>query len=145
MTVDLPKPGEVIRYSYLWHDEHEDGQEEGRKDRPCAVVLSLLTTTGDTQLIVLPITHAPPSKGANAIELPVDTKRRLRLDDARSWVVLDEANRFTWPGPDIRPFDTPKGRSISYGFLPPGVFKAIRDRFLALDAAAQTVAVTRTE
>ena len=145
MTVGLPKPGEVIRYSYLWHDEHEDGQEEGRKDRPCAVVLSLLTTTGDTQLIVLPITHAPPSKRTNAIELPVDTKRRLRLDDARSWVILDEANRFTWPGPDIRPFDTPMGRSISYGFLPPGVFKAIRDRFLALDAAAQTVAVTRTE
>ena len=53
MTVVLPKPGEVIRYSYLWHDEHRAGQEEGRKDRPCAVVMSLLTESSNTRLIVL--------------------------------------------------------------------------------------------
>jgi hypothetical protein len=145
VTLRLPAPGEVIRYSYLWHDEHETGQEEGLKDRPCAVVVGLLTQSGDTQLIVLAITHSHPAKGANAVEIPADTKRRLGLDDARSWIILDEANRFTWPGPDIRPFDTPKGRSISYGFLPPGLFKSVRDRFLALDAAAQTRPVSRTE
>ena len=76
------------------------------------------------------------------VEVPPDTKRQLGLDDERSWIVLDEANRFAWPGPDIRPFDTPKGRVISYSFLP---FNSVRDRFLALDAAAQTKSVTRTE
>ncbi len=145
MTVQLPKAGEVIRYAYLWHEEFESGQEEGLKDRPCAVVMSLLAQDGDTRLIVLPITHSPPAKGSNAVEIPADTKRRLGLDDARSWIVLDEANRFTWPGPDIRPFDSPKGRTISYGFLPPGLFAIVRDRFLALDAARQTQQVPRTE
>jgi hypothetical protein len=145
VTIALPKPGKVIRYSYLWHNEHRTGQEEGLKDRPCAVVMSLLTASGDTRLIVLPITHSPPAKGANVIEVPPNTKRRLGLDHERSWIVLDEANRFAWPGPDIRPFDTPKGRVISYGFLPPGLFKSVRDRFLALDAAAQTKSVIRTE
>ncbi len=141
----LPQSGEVISYSYLWHAEHENGQEEGLKDRPCAVVTCLLTQSGDTRLIVLPITHTPPHQSANAVEIPANTKRRLGLDDARSWIVLDEANRFSWPGPDIRPFSTPTGRTISYGFLPPGLFSIVRDRFLALDAAALTRHVTRTE
>jgi hypothetical protein len=75
VTIVVPKPGEVIRYSYLWHDEHRAGREEGFKDRPCAVVMSLLTEQGDTRLVVLPITHSPPAKGANTIEIPPDTKR----------------------------------------------------------------------
>jgi hypothetical protein len=145
MTIALPRPGEVISYSFLWADEHEAGQEEGVKTRPCVVVMSLATAAGNARLIVLPVTHTPPGNGAHAIEIPRATKLRLGLDDARSWIVLNEANRFIWPGPDIRPFDTPQGRTISYGFLPPGFFRAVRDSFLALDAAAKTRPVTRTE
>ena len=33
------------------------------------------------------------------MEIPLATKARLGLDDARSWIVLNEANRFIWPGP----------------------------------------------
>lgn len=145
MTIVLPRPGEVISYSFLWADEYEAGQEEGIKTRPCVVVMSLTTAAGNARLIVLPVTHTPPGNGAPAIEIPRATKLRLGLDDARSWIVLNEANRFIWPGPDIRPFDTPQGRTISYGFLPPGFFRAVRDRFLALDAAAKTRPVSRTE
>jgi hypothetical protein len=145
VTVALPKPGEVIRYAYLWHSEFAKGQEEGLKDRPCAVVMSLTAQAGETRLIVLPITHSVPAQGSAAVEIPADTKRRLGLDDARSWIVLDEANRFIWPGPDIRPFATKNGHAISYGTLPPGLFKIVRDRFLALDAKAQIKPVTRTE
>ncbi len=144
MTVALPQPGEVISYSYLWADEQEAGQEEGLKSRPCAVVMSL-AAAGNTRIIALPITHTPPGKDGHAIEIPAITKLRLGLDDARSWIVLSEANRFVWPGPDIRPFDTPRGRTISHGFLPPSLFKAVRDKFLALDAGAKTRQVTRTE
>jgi len=144
MTIVPPQPGEVISYSYLWADEHEAGREEGVKSRPCAVVMSL-AATGNTRIVVLPITHTPPGKDTHAIEIPPVTKLRLGLDDARSWIVLSEANRFIWPGPDIRPFDTPRGRTISYGFLPPSFFKAARDKFLALDAEAKNRQVTRTE
>jgi hypothetical protein len=29
-------------------------------------------------------------------------KARLGLDGAKSWVVIDDANLFHWPGPDLR-------------------------------------------
>ena len=145
MTIVLPQPGEVISYSYLWADEHEAGREEGVKSRPCAVVMSLAGGSGNMRIIVLPITHTPPDKNTHAMEIPLATKARLGLDDARSWIVLGEANRFIWPGPDIRPFDLPRGRTVSYGFLPPGFFRAVRDKFLALDAEAKARHVTRTE
>jgi hypothetical protein len=145
VTVALPKPGEVIRYAYLWNSEFAQGHEEGLKDRPCAVIVCLERQDRKVELIVLPITHSSPQSGANAVEMPLATKRRLGLDEAHSWIVLDEANRFVWPGPDIRPFDTPQGASISYGFLPPGLFKIVRDRFLALDAAVLVAGVKRTE
>jgi hypothetical protein len=36
-----PVPGLVVRYSYLWYREFLDGREEGRKDRPCAIVAAI--------------------------------------------------------------------------------------------------------
>jgi hypothetical protein len=38
----VPRPGLVIRYSYLWESEARQGREEGVKDRPCAIVLVIL-------------------------------------------------------------------------------------------------------
>jgi len=89
----------VIRYAYLWRSEHDKGIEEGGKDRPCAVLLAVMDDAGDQKVVVLPITHSPPHDAAEAVEIPPATKRRLKLDDERSWIVLAEANRFTWPGP----------------------------------------------
>lgn len=48
---------------------------------------------GEQWVTVLPVTHAPPSVPELAVEIPAATKRRLRLDNERSWVVLSEANR----------------------------------------------------
>lgn len=98
-----PRVGAVIRYSYLWADEAERGREEGSKDRPCAIVIAVQTEGGGRLFYVLPITHSPPRVEDLAVELPPATKQRLGLDDARSWIVTRELNRFTWPGPDIRP------------------------------------------
>jgi hypothetical protein len=39
LALPEPVPGLVIRYSYLWAEEYGRGQEEGVKDRPCAVIL----------------------------------------------------------------------------------------------------------
>ena len=51
MPLPEPVPGLVIRYSYLWADEHERGQEEGVKDRPCAIVLMSMADEGETLVI----------------------------------------------------------------------------------------------
>ena len=79
------------------------GQEEGVKDRPCAIILATANEAGDQVVTVLPISHTRPSNPLLAVEIPAAVKRRLKLDDERSWVVLAEANRFIWPGPDLRP------------------------------------------
>jgi hypothetical protein len=48
--------------------------------------------------LVCPVTHSPPSDPGDAIEIPPATKRRLGLDDERSWIVLTESNRFVCQG-----------------------------------------------
>ena len=97
-----PVPGLVLRDSYLWAEEHRRGQEEGVKDRPCAVILVTAKEDGERVVTVLPISHTPPADPKLAVEIPAPVKRRLKLDDERSWVILTEANRFIWPGPDLR-------------------------------------------
>ncbi|MBD0415801.1 type II toxin-antitoxin system PemK/MazF family toxin [Tianweitania sp. Rool2] len=125
-----PIPGLVIRYSYLWLSEHEVGQEEGRKDRPCAIVLSAKTEAGRTVVIVVPVTHTPPAKDSVSIEIPSTTKQRLGLDDERSWIIVSEANRFFWPGPDIRPSRNGDMSTVAYGELPANLFRKLRATFV---------------
>ena len=145
MAFPVPVPGLVIRYSYLWASEHARGQEEGVKDRPCAVVLTSTDEAGGQIVTVLPITHTPPSNPLLAVEIPAATKRRLGLDDDRSWVVLTEANRFVWPGPDIRPLRSGDAASVAYGPLPYALFEDIRQKFIAALKVRQASAVPRTE
>jgi len=140
-----PVPGLVIRYSYLWAEEYGRGQEEGTKDRPCAVVLVTTDVAGERRVTVLPITHASPSNPSLAVEIPAATKRRLGLDDERSWVLLTEANRFIWPGPDLRPTSPGDMASIAYGSLPFALFEQIRRRFIAVIRARRARLVPRTE
>jgi hypothetical protein len=94
-----PHPGLVIRYSYLWKREQDEGLEDGSKDRPCAIVLSVLDEDEEREVLVLPITHTAPGNPDDAIEIPAPTKNRLGLDAGRSWIVITEANEFVWPGP----------------------------------------------
>jgi len=41
MPLPEPEPGLVISYSYLWHYERAAGVEEGRKDRPCVILVAI--------------------------------------------------------------------------------------------------------
>ena len=126
-----PAPGQVIRYSYLWKDEHLRGREEGSKDRPCVVVIAVELAADDLYLAtVLPVTHTPPADPSVAVELPHATKMRLGLDDNASWIVLSEANRFRWPGPDLRPIPDRPG-SMIYGALPHALIRRVRLAFTA--------------
>ena len=54
MPLSEPVPGLVIRYSYLWANEHERGQEEGVKDPPCAIILATTDEVGEKLVTVLP-------------------------------------------------------------------------------------------
>ena len=145
----FPKPllAHVIRYSYLWHTEHLRGQEEGVKDRPCAIVLSITNEEDKDIVTVLPVTHTPPSLSeANlAIEIPADIKRRLGLDDGRSWIILKEANRFTWPGPDLRMGVNGEAESILYGRLPKSFFLRVLTTFIAALETGKAGLVPRSE
>nr|WP_294547370.1 hypothetical protein [uncultured Rhodopila sp.] len=63
-----PRPGEVIRYAYLWTKEHDAGREEAVKDRPCAVVLTTVAEGGDRVVFVLPISSRKPDLAALTAE-----------------------------------------------------------------------------
>lgn len=73
------KVGHVFRYSYLWHWQYLEGREEGDKDRPC-LVLALVTTLEDGTPIVrvLPISHTPPARADEAIEIRGQNKNCSR-------------------------------------------------------------------
>ena len=129
MALPEPEPGLVISYSYLWHHEHQGGQEEGRKNRPSVIVLvTARTSDAATVVTVLPITHRPPDNPAAAIEIPQPIKRHLGLDAERSWIVVNEGNRFVWPGYDLRKVPGDAAR-YDYGFLPPRFFNEVLKSF----------------
>ena len=124
MSIPTPKPGLVIRFSFLWSSEHDQGVVEGSKDRPCAIVVAV-PYGGERQVrtIVAPITHSAPVDSSTSLEIPANVCRSLGLDGARHWIRFDELNRFTWPGYDLRP--RPDG-SYHYGMLPRGLFEQLR-------------------
>jgi hypothetical protein len=137
-TIPTPETGLVISYAYLWRREREAGQDEGLKDRPSVIILSVeRIEDGGTIVTVLPITHSAPTKRGVAVEIPAPVKRHLGLDAERSWVVVAEGNEFLWPGYDLR--KVPDRDRYDYGFLPPRFFHQILKAFLALHPAGETL------
>jgi len=111
----VPEPGLVISYSYLWQSEYRQEREEGVKDRPCAIILVTGNDGRRPVVTVLPITHSPPQNASDAVELPPAVKRRLGLDEARSWAVVSEVNCFIWPGPNLRVVSRDDPERFEYG------------------------------
>ena len=93
-----PTTGDVIRYDFLWDEEQRKGQVDGAKDRPCAIVL---TTTaredGSQRVMLVPITHYPPTAKQGGIEIPAKLLKHLGLDGERSWIRTHEVNVLSWP------------------------------------------------
>lgn len=145
MSFPEPHPGLVIRYSYLWKREYDEGREESGKDRPCAIVLSVVNDDNERNVLVLLITHTAPEHRDDAVEIPTATKQRLGLDTERSWIAISEVNEFVWPGPDLRPVPGRDESTIVYGALPPRFFAYVRDRFLARVESDKAARVHRTE
>lgn len=131
MPLPEPVPGLVVGYAYLWRNQQEQGRDEGVKDRPCVVVLTVRQEEDERIVTVAPITHAPPINSRDAIELPALVKRRLGLDAQRSWIVATELNRFLWPGPDLRPILGKPG-VFAYGGLPKQLMQQLKERITEL-------------
>jgi hypothetical protein len=90
---ETPHAGLVLRYPYLWARQAENGETEGRKARPCAVILALSTQQGWTELRLCAVTSRPPRQSNHGVEVPEIEKRRAGLDgDIQLWVILDEHN-----------------------------------------------------
>jgi hypothetical protein len=145
MAFPEPEAGLVISYSYLWSDEAEAGHVEGRKNRPCGIVLVVQQAEDKAPVVtVVPITHSPHRNPNAAVEIPPAIRRHLGLDDQPSWIVLDDFNVFTWPGYDLRPAPGQKDR-YHYGFLPPALFKTLIDKFAELRRQGQTAHTSRDD
>ena len=142
-----PRIGAVISYSYPWADEADLGRREGTKDRPAAIVMARADLGPAKVAYVLPITHVPPGPRDKdrKVEVPAHIKRRLGLDDHRSWIVVDELNVFVWPGFDLRPVPNSDPPTCEYGILPQSFFDMVKARMLASASEKTTRVVKRGE
>lgn len=127
MPTPPPEVGDVIPYVYLWRREFEAGEETGRKERPCVIVVA----TESGRVLVVPITTKHPGARAS-LPMPPRVKAALGLDQTPSWILCDEVNEFTWPGFDLG--RTPDGRA-SYGRIPDRLIEEIRALILSLAQA----------
>lgn len=145
MKLPAPEPGSIIRYAYLWADEQRRGREEARKDRPALVLaLAVRMEDGQSEVLVLAITHTKPADERDAVALPAALKRRLKLDDDVSFIVTTEGNAFVWPGPDIRPIPRRHPTTVVYGKIPDALLQEVARSFLANRRRQRAAMVRRT-
>ncbi len=141
MALPEPKPGLVIRYDYLWTHEAAAGRDQG-KTRPTCLVAATDPQARPRYVVLLPITHTPPSGNTVGIEIPGRVKQAIGLDDEPSWVIVSEHNIDEWPNGGLSPVPGRPG-DFSYGFIPPGLFATIKARFLELARAKASAVVRR--
>ena len=143
MPIPDPCPGLVIRYGFLWSHEAGSGRIDATKDRPAVIVLAQEKRRDGAMIVtVAPITHRP-AQAQRAVEIPHKVKKHLGLDDDASFIVLDELNRFVWPGPDLRPLARHKPGVFSYGILPHDIYLQVRKAAAELLRTRQAVRVDR--
>ena len=128
MAFPHPKPGLVVRYDYLWPHEAAAGRDQG-KTRPTCLIAATDPAVRPRNVVLLPITHTPPTGDTAGIEIPARVSQALGLDDAPSWVIVSEHNIDEWPNAGLSPLPG-LPEVFSYGFIPPGLFAQIKARFL---------------
>jgi hypothetical protein len=141
MALPEPKPGLVVRYDYLWSHEAASGRDQG-KDRPACLVAASDASAAPRFVVLLPVTHTPPTGDTVGIEIPQRVREALGLDDARSWVIVSDHNVGEWPSAGVLPLPGRQG-VFSYGFVPPRLFSEIKARFVALAEQGRSARVRR--
>jgi hypothetical protein len=109
------------------------------------VVVAIEKRQHGTQLLVVPVTTKPPRNEEAAVEMPMRVRHHLGLGDERCWIVVDEYNVFTWPGPDIRPIRRGSEINPRYGSIPAKLFDQLRDRMGRFARAGRLRETKRTE
>lgn len=118
MSFDEIRTGAVISYPYLWERQADDGETEGRKERPTVVGVRMPKSSGDV-LVLFAVTTKHPAAGRWAIEVPEAEKRRAGLDvSLRQWIMLDEANQDVVGKSYYLTADTPFGYFSAKFFAP---------------------------
>lgn len=88
MGYDDIQSGSLIDYQFDWHQESLRGEIEGRKSRPCAVVLRLRNS-----FVIMPVTTKRPNVNTLAISFPEIEAERLHLERGiERWVIIEEIN-----------------------------------------------------
>jgi hypothetical protein len=136
-----PEPGLVLRYDYLWSREAASGQEQG-KDRPTCLVAASDNRANPRYVVLLPITHSPPTGDTIGIEIPPKVKQSIGLDDERSWIIVSDHNIDEWPNAGLTPIPGKPG-VYSYGFIPPALFASVKKRFTELIREKRSKSVKR--
>lgn len=129
----------------MWHREAEEGRGEGVKDRPVVVVVAIEKREHGTQLLVVPVTTRPPRQGDAAVEMPPRVREHLGLGTDRCWIITDEYNLFTWPGPDIRPIRRGDDIGPRYGSIPAKLFEQVRASIAQAARVGRLKETRRTE
>lgn len=92
--IEPPAQASIIEYSYLWLDQQQQGETEGRKARPVCLALSVRSDpAGEHHLLLLAISSQTPRPRQSAIEVPEIERRRGGLSRyPRAWIVTSEYN-----------------------------------------------------
>jgi hypothetical protein len=117
----------VLRYDYLWSREALQGRQQS-KDRPTCLVAASDSRTNPRYVVLLPITHSPPSADTIGIAIPTKVKKAIGLDNEPSWVIISEYNVDEWPNAGLTQIPGNPG-IYSYGFLPPSLFATVKSKF----------------
>jgi len=141
----IPQPTDVLSYVYLWAREAEAGRDEGSKERPVVVILATRQRSHGLEILVAPVTTQAPRPGTTAVEMPQRVRTHLGLGEAPSWIVADELNRFTWPGPDVRPVRATGDLSPFLGKIPGRLYEQVRSKLAEVAAARRLKVTKRTE
>lgn len=131
--LQLPERGLIISHCYVWFLDFENGYEVSSRPHPVVII-----SVGAQRVLVLAITHSPPQSDNAALEIPDAVKAEAGLDAHRQWIVVNEANAFTWPGPDLRNVPGSHPPSPVYGTMPIDFLTAVISAYVARRKADPT-------
>lgn len=134
---DAPKVGQVVEHYFLWQREHAEGLAEGRKSRPCLILIVEVRAGLSPRVTLVPITSQSPRGESAALAIPRALNARIGLDPGRdAWLVIDEANVFVWPGFDLVP---QSNGGFVRGTVTAGFFQQVRSAVLVMHGAVKFV------
>ena len=93
-------------------------------------------------MTVSAVIHTPPAADAAAGEMARRVKRHLGLNDARSWIVVNEVNQVDWSGFDLRRLPR-QNDPFAYDFIPPRLYEGVKATLLGTHAQRTKRAMPR--